>query len=1037
MSSDTQPWGPARAQLAAWASLAVVNALAIAFLLPASGSVGLRVRLLHHAYDAGHLLLLGVISAAVAWAWSRWVPPWRWLGAAALWMLAFALALLLLRDDFQQMLTRTARVAAYAAICMGVASLPPLGWFVGRRLAHPGWRWVPIALGVAIAFGNHRLLVSGNPGLHSFAAWMAALLIAGALSTRACRSSPGRRRLAGAGAFGIAAIAGAGSVALPPSRAVSRELVRTPGSVLAPHIAPAFPLKAPRAAPVATILPVECEDLTGPWKRMTNLTGFSGAAYSSADATRRVAKGELKGQVQIDRAGRYTIWARGYQGGKENRSFSLRIADQALPPTHGAPAGGGFLWQRAGALDLPAGPIEIRVADAGKGKEACDLILLALDPSYDPSVDDTRWPVLDRERARKMLHEEFKARAKRYAERVPRPASPSDWNRRADELRPRLLRALGLDPLPPRTPLRARMLGAVQRDGYRIERVVFESRPEFPVTSNVYVPDGSGPFPLVVVAVGHWPSGKTDPIPSAVTHALAKRGFISMIYDPVGQGERAVSGNSHVESHGLNLSGHTNLTLMVWDTMRAIDYMLTRPDVDATKLALTGASGGGLNTLYTSAVDPRVQIAVPAVYVTQFEQFLATGVGHCSCSHVPGVASFTDMGEISALFAPRPQFYLDALGDSMFTTAGAKLAEKQARTVYDLLGAGGNLQLKSFDGRHGLERPMREALYGILEGRVRGNGADASITEPNFEPMPKDARELLCFPGGKVPASSRTARDFAREWAEQAVSRLPEPWELDLEGTRRRLGELLRLSSDHAPEFALLDEVTVDGVTAQKISIDSEPGISLPAHATLRFPDAPFVVIADGYAGFLSGKELLARSEAVRVNALYVGPRGMGETIWPLRERRVLTNNLLLGDPIAGQRAFDLIQAGKVARMLARPGARVGLLGMGDVALPALLAQAVERSFDALAAGPLASTFLDSFEAGMPQSDHISGILQVADVPHIAAMAIDRPLWLALSTSGHRKRYGAWADLLGRNATLVSRADPGAALEWLAEELAR
>ncbi|MGQ9732279.1 MAG: alpha/beta hydrolase family protein, partial [Candidatus Zipacnadales bacterium] len=319
------------------------------------------------------------------------------------------------------------------------------------------------------------------------------------------------------------------------------------------------------------------------------------------------------------------------------------VGEALLEPTHAGRDANRFAWLRCGEVELPSGEVEIRLLDVGTSFEVADAIMLTTDPTFDPAKEERHWLVLDPNEARTAVFEEIMDRALAYAAAVPVPHSAEEWARRAAELRPRILRALGLDPLPQRTPLNARILGEIPRDGYRIQRVIFESRPGMIVTANVYVPDGKGPFPLVLCPVGHWSQGKNDPTPTARNRGLAKLGYITITYDPFGQEERNIPGNSHQEAWRLMLTGHCNMSIMVWDTVRALDYMLTRDDVDPMRIACTGASGGGLNTLYFSIVDDRLDVAVPVVYITQWQDFLGTGAAHCPCSHVP---------ELGAFFAP-------------------------------------------------------------------------------------------------------------------------------------------------------------------------------------------------------------------------------------------------------------------------------------------------------------------------------------------------------------------------------------------------
>src|SRR6185312_4374268 len=172
-------------------------------------------------------------------------------------------------------------------------------------------------------------------------------------------------------------------------------------------------------------------------------------------------------------------------------------------------------------------------------------------------------------------------------------------------------------PLPPRTPLNARVTGSLERGAYRVEKVLFESRPGFPVAANLYLPAGTGKRPAVVGACGHWPDGKAALQYQAFAQGLARQGYVVLIFDPIGQGERLQYPDANlrgtlppggVAEHlragaQMQLVGEFLGTWMAWDGIRALDYLLTRPEVDPTRVGVTGNSGGGTQTSWLCALD--------------------------------------------------------------------------------------------------------------------------------------------------------------------------------------------------------------------------------------------------------------------------------------------------------------------------------------------------------------------------------------------------------------------------------------------------
>jgi len=188
------------------------------------------------------------------------------------------------------------------------------------------------------------------------------------------------------------------------------------------------------------------------------------------------------------------------------------------------------------------------------------------------------------------------------------------------DLRRKMLAAIGT--FPERTPLNARTVATLKRDGYTVEKVIFESMPGLLVTANLFVPDGSGRRPCVVMSCGHADDGKDCNTYLRACVIAVKRGFVALMFDPYNQGERRWSGqlgscNSHTQM-GLraNLLDWSAPLLRIWDGMRAIDYVLTRPEIDPSCLGYMGQSGGGTMTALMEAADDRIKAACPSCYLT-------------------------------------------------------------------------------------------------------------------------------------------------------------------------------------------------------------------------------------------------------------------------------------------------------------------------------------------------------------------------------------------------------------------------------------
>ena len=269
---------------------------------------------------------------------------------------------------------------------------------------------------------------------------------------------------------------------------------------------------------------------------------------------------------------------------------------------------------------------------------------------------------------------------------------------RQAEVRKKILNLIG--PLPARTPLNAKTLGVTQADGFRIEKVLFDSQPGFHVTALLYVPDGKpaeSKLPAILIAPGHGPTGKASDYLTSAT--FARNGFVVLSYDPIGQGERLQypdpshpgvslaarpTGEHGEASLQPTLIGDAVALYFVWDAMRAIDYLTQRPEVDAKRIGAFGCSGGGAMMAFTAALDPRVAATGVACYNTSFDALLPAIGPQDGEQSIPGfIAAGFDFPDWIELVAPRPYAAIATYSD-MFPFKGALTTVAEARRFYSL-----------------------------------------------------------------------------------------------------------------------------------------------------------------------------------------------------------------------------------------------------------------------------------------------------------------------------------------------------------------
>ncbi|MGD0921505.1 MAG: acetylxylan esterase [Terriglobia bacterium] len=332
----------------------------------------------------------------------------------------------------------------------------------------------------------------------------------------------------------------------------------------------------------------------------------------------------------------------------------------------------------------------------------------------------------------------------------------ADAERRKRLVRARLLEILG--GLPDyHGPLNPRVTGRIQNESFTIEKVIFESLPGFFVTANLYRPNRPGRYPAVLLQSGHTQEGK--PEPQRLAANLALKGFVALAFDPIGQGEREQtfdpqlqgplagwSVNEHIHAGAQSiLVGEGVGRYFIWDAKRALDYLLSRPDVDAARIGAAGCSGGGALTTFIGAVDPRVKAVVPACYPNSYRVLFAGPDPDSEMSFPDFLASGLDTADFVELSAPVP-WLIQATEHDYFTPAGTKLVYEEARRWYALYGAEDKVRFFVGSGPHGTPLESREAIYEWMIRWLKDGQGD-------FHEQPVKLytnHELLVTPTGRV-----------------------------------------------------------------------------------------------------------------------------------------------------------------------------------------------------------------------------------------------------------------------------------------------
>jgi len=617
--------------------------------------------------------------------------------------------------------------------------------------------------------------------------------------------------------------------------------------------------------------------------------------------------------------------------------------------------------------------------------------------------------------------EQFLSFVKSYADRLRAddrlPQTLDLWSAQKHDLREHLERSWG--PFPQeRCELEPRVLGELEGDGYRVERLVFQTRPGIWMTANAYVPPGSERRPAVLCVHGHWKGAKQDPTVQARCIGLAKLGFFVLVVDAFGAGERGLDkqlGEYHGEMVAATLwpAGLALCGLQVYENMRAVDYLQSRPEVDADHIGITGASGGGNQTMYAAAYDERFACAVPVCSVGTYRSYL--GAACCMCELVPGALSYTEEWALLAMIAPRALMLINATQDSFqFSVEQAARSYATARTVYELNGHPNRIRHTVFESKHDYNRDMREAMYGWMTLHLKGEGRGNPIAEPPIET--RDREELRCYPGESRPDTFITLPQFAAAEGRKLLSTTHtapdhlEWWQTDSE---QMLNSLLSGAIGPFPSRnrMLLEIQTSDDGLSRLVTFDPERGITVTArHEFGKRRPRRLAVLVD-----LEGMPRTADWEVTRelrnqgFDLISVDLRATGrysqknDQIRRAPDHNTAEWSIWIGRPLLGQWVWDLSRlldvVGSISPGLLRD---TSLIARGPAGVVALVASALDGRIGRVAIIDSLATYVSDEPFERQRLGIMApGILsQVGDVPQLAALCAPRPLVVAGGVTG-------------------------------------
>jgi len=577
------------------------------------------------------------------------------------------------------------------------------------------------------------------------------------------------------------------------------------------------------------------------------------------------------------------------------------------------------------------------------------------------------------------------------------------WQTERQLVKQRLAWMLGLNPLPPRTPLSARVTGRIERDRYTIEKIVFESIPGLFVTGSYYGPRGRvGPVPCVLYLCGHQihPHGAKTQYQDRYQWYPA-HGFACLVIDSLQCGE--IQGVHH-GTHTLGMwdwlsLGYTPAGVEVWNAMRAIDWLESRPEVDAARVGVTGVSGGGVMSWYLTALDDRVKAAAPSSSAYTVGSQAAAGLvpSQCDCTFYPNVHRI-DFPTIGALIAPRPLLMLAGRADRIFPPAGYREVHRQLRKIYGLYeaegSAPGGLRLAECNNGHAdSPESLREARAWMCRWLWPENeSARQAVADDAFSREP--SASLVCLADPPADAGNHSIHRRFIHPSQAAKPVTLRAWELRRDEVIAFLRDTIldwfpksnpgysaqksMESGGHARRFAKFSAWEIESEPGARVSLQLfEPHVALasaPLLVVVKRSEDQVVFPDDEVLPLLTDHQVMILS-----------PRFTQWCPGPARFAEVERTAALAGRSIAAMQVWDVIRAVRWAlddRKLDAPA--VSVFGRGAAGIVGLYAALFEER--------IAQVVLDTPPGTHREGPAIPAILRGTDIPEVAAAMAPRKL---------------------------------------------
>jgi dienelactone hydrolase len=580
--------------------------------------------------------------------------------------------------------------------------------------------------------------------------------------------------------------------------------------------------------------------------------------------------------------------------------------------------------------------------------------------------------------------------------------SARDWDMRAQTIRDSMISWTG--PFPERAPLNARVTGRLERGDYVIEKILFESRPDYLVSANLYLPKNiPGLRPAHLNVIGHAQDGKANERYQRMSIAQVKNGFIVLTIDQLGQGERGLlSAHRNVGAQAF-ISGTHVYNFMVWDAIRAVDYLVSRPEVDAEKICITGSSGGGMMTTYLLPFEDRIAVAVPTCNPNTWSHRVHANLAtdHEQVFFGAFAGNIDPRGDPLFAHVPGPMLLNTTTDDGLNPPRGVWELSTWLYKSYSAHGVPEKFTTSMVRAGHAYNREPREITYAWM---LRWTGNDASGFWEADAPLEKE-EDLWAATGGSVfnePGSRRAQElvfDYLREhkagWEAVRTADAVKDHKMEMAGL---IEKVLNTSLDDiSVKHDIKETRSVGDINIRSYILEPEAGIILPGvllESKRNIPDQDVIL----YMNEKGKTEIIQEMDIVKgiLNKGYrifaVDLRGMGETS-PDMARKFW--DFLAGKPIFGQRVRDVLTITEWLKGPEVEARNIKLWGTGMCSLYGAFAGVIDDDISGFILEEPLISFESVVQVKVPGYNHevlLPGILEKFDMPQVYQALCPRPV---------------------------------------------